>query len=156
VDFYRKAPFFEPFSGFYAKTKFGNRFSPGGGKKVTNFLSLRRSPSGTPAGKNEIAYAPLAGRPARQGSRCIWSQARGTAAPLSDSPAQAQPDSVQQMLFDKLSAPNTAFGALSGCRKSLKTFPTACKNAVTFPPLRGGKVRASLAGILAQQGFRGI
>ena len=63
---------------------------------------------------------------------------------------------MQQMLFDKLSAPNTAFGALSGCRKSLKTFPTACKNAVTFAPLFGAKVLAALAERLAKQGIQGI
>ena len=45
---------------------------------------------------------------------------------------------------------------LSGCRKSLRTFPTACKNAVTFPPLCGGKVLAALAERLAMQGIQGI
>ena len=47
-------------------------------------------------------------------------------------------------------------GGCSGCRKSLRTFPTACKNAVTFPPLRGGKVLAALAERLAKQGIQGI
>ena len=46
--------------------------------------------------------------------------------------------------------------AVSGCQKSPRTFPTACKNAVTFPPLRGGKVLAALAERLAVQGIRGI
>ena len=40
--------------------------------------------------------------------------------------------------------------------KKSRTFLTACKNAVTFAPLCGAKVLASLTGILAQQGFRGI
>ncbi|WP_294536303.1 hypothetical protein [uncultured Pseudoflavonifractor sp.] len=46
--------------------------------------------------------------------------------------------------------------AVSGCRKSPRTFSTACRNAVTFPPHSGGKVLAPLAGSLAAQGFRGI
>ncbi len=46
--------------------------------------------------------------------------------------------------------------AVSGCRKSTRTFSTAFKNAVTFPPHSGAKVLAPLAGSLAAQGFRGI
>src|SRR5699024_12149205 len=49
-----------------------------------------------------------------------------------------------------------ASGFLSGCQKSPRTFPTACKNAVTFPPRSGGKVLAALAERLAVQGIRGI
>ena len=44
----------------------------------------------------------------------------------------------------------------SGRRKSLETFPTACKNAITFPPFSGGKVLAALAERLAMQGIQGI
>jgi len=35
-------------------------------------------------------------------------------------------------------------------------FSDSLQNAVTFAPRSGAKVRASLAGSLAQQGFRGI
>ena len=45
---------------------------------------------------------------------------------------------------------------LPGCQKSPRTFPTACKNAVTFPPFNGGKVLAALAERLAMQGVQGI
>ncbi len=45
---------------------------------------------------------------------------------------------------------------LQAVEKVQRTFPTACKNAITFAPLFGAKVLASLAGILARQGFRGI
>ena len=50
----------------------------------------------------------------------------------------------------------TALRSRSGCQKSPRTFPTACKNAVTFPPRSGGKVLAALAERLAVQGIRGI
>ena len=43
-----------------------------------------------------------------------------------------------------------------GCRKSPRTFPTAGKNAVTFPPRSGGKVLAALAERLVVQGIQGI
>ena len=46
--------------------------------------------------------------------------------------------------------------AVSGCRKSPRTFSTAFKNAVTFAPRSGAKVLAPLTGSLAQQDFRGI
>ena len=46
---------------------------------------------------------------------------------------------------------------LSPCRqKNPRTFLSACQNAVTFAPHCGAKVLASLAEILAQQGFRSI
>ena len=45
--------------------------------------------------------------------------------------------------------------ALRLSKKSLDFFDSL-KNAVTFTPHSGAKVRASLTGILAQQGFRGI
>ncbi len=40
--------------------------------------------------------------------------------------------------------------------KKSKDFYDSLRNAVTFAPLFGTKVLASLAGSLAQQGFRGI
>ena len=40
--------------------------------------------------------------------------------------------------------------------KKSKDFSDSLQNAVTFAPLFGAKVLASLAGSLAQQGFRGI
>ena len=40
--------------------------------------------------------------------------------------------------------------------KKSKDFSDSLKNAVTFPPLRGGKVLAVLAERLAQPGIKGI
>ena len=40
--------------------------------------------------------------------------------------------------------------------KKSKDFSDSLKNAVTFPPLRGGKVLAALAERLAKQGIQGI
>ena len=40
--------------------------------------------------------------------------------------------------------------------KKSKDFSDSLKNAVTFPPLRGGKVLAALAERLALQGIQGI
>ena len=45
--------------------------------------------------------------------------------------------------------------AVSGCRKSPRTFSTAFKNAVTFAPHSGAKVLAPLAASLARQGIAG-
>ena len=50
----------------------------------------------------------------------------------------------------------TALRSRSGCQKSPRTFPTACKNAVTFAPRSGAKVLAALAERLAVQGIQGI
>ena len=46
-----------------------------------------------------------------------------------------------------------AFPRLS---KKSKDFSDSLQNAVTFPPLRGGKVLAALAERLAKQGIQGI
>ena len=45
--------------------------------------------------------------------------------------------------------------AVSGCRKSTRTFSTAFKNAVTFAPRNGAKVLALLSASLARQGIAG-
>ena len=47
-------------------------------------------------------------------------------------------------------------GPLFRLSKKSKDFSDSLKNAVTFPPLRGGKVLAALAERLAKQGIQGI
>ena len=56
----------------------------------------------------------------------------------------------------KKTGPSEKKVRFSGCQKSPRTFPTACKNAVTFAPRSGAKVLAALAERLAVQGIQGI
>ena len=56
----------------------------------------------------------------------------------------------------KKTGPSKKKVRFSGCQKSPRTFPTACKNAVTFAPRSGAKVLAALAERLAVQGIQGI
>ena len=130
-----------------------NMFAPG----------CRKSPGTFPtAWGNAITFPPLCGgkvlaalaeRLAMQGIQGIRSHSRRAAAP-SSSPANTRADSSEQRFFDKLRADTIA--SAPGFRKSLGTFPTACKNAITFPPLCGGKVLATLAERLAMQGIQRI
>jgi hypothetical protein len=50
----------------------------------------------------------------------------------------------------------SGLGRCSGCQKRPLAFSDSLQNAVTFVLLRSTKVLASLASILAEQGFRGI
>ena len=56
----------------------------------------------------------------------------------------------------KRTAPLRSDGRALRLSKKSKDFSDSLKNAVTFPPLRGGKVLAALAERLAKQGIQGI
>ena len=56
----------------------------------------------------------------------------------------------------KRTAPLRSDGGALRLSKKSKDFSDSLKNAVTFPPLRGGKVLAALAERLAKQGIQGI